>query len=619
MPLVSHEIYVTYEIGHIDEAREKARCGTTVVCFNFFVECELKKQNIPFVSLREVIDTTTGGEEWLLLSYEVAREWYRLPAMKFFEYDGIRIFEAPEPTMEMYLARLFYYVRIYSALKEKYPGARFTIPVRPIAKDMPDVYCLATFLAWTIIDAARMAGLETLVHGTHVPPKIYSFSRPSWKSFLMRAYNFIIGLAPRRGFKIYASEYWTHVAPVVPYLSDGELVLMESTNFYRIPWRQILKHRIRIRYPNGEIRNAERRAVMKSSQAFMEQWKAAKGEVAAYLSRAREGLNWSPVLEACEYLITYAPRIVSDIRTFRRIMEEEKPDVVLQMASIGGPRHYFFLMARVAARLHIPSLELQHAGQCIDPRSMFSRIETDYFASYGADMNSWYERVGYAPERLIPVGSPRFDEYVNRRSDGVEKGKQLFARLGLDSARPVLLAAVPVADIFASATDSYALAEYFGAIRTVQDKTPGLQVLFKFHNDKAFGETLAYLRELFPLDSAVVGSGNIFPLLCASDAAVSPNSTVIFEAVLARKPLILYPWESHDIYHARLHGRTMPLFYGTQKAEAITSIARMCTDASYREELLARQEHFLEGCSFDGQSSSRVAALLYDLSQKSRG
>src|SRR3989344_175947 len=124
MPLVSHEIYVTYEIGHIDEAREKARCGTTVVCFNFFVECELKKQNIPFVSLREVIDTTTGGEEWLLLSYEVAREWYRLPAMKFFEYDDIRIFEAPEPTMEMYLARLFYYVRIYSALKEKYPGAR---------------------------------------------------------------------------------------------------------------------------------------------------------------------------------------------------------------------------------------------------------------------------------------------------------------------------------------------------------------------------------------------------------------------------------------------------------------------------------------------------------------
>ncbi len=401
-------------------------------------------------------------------------------------------------------------------------------------------------------------------------------------------------------------------------MNGCELVLVDSERFYRIPWRQILPHRIRIRYPDGEVRGSEQRAAMRSSRTFMEQWTAAKGEVAAYLTSVRADLDWSPVLQACESFIAYAPRVIADIRTLRRIMTEERPDVVLQMAAVGGPRHYFFLMARVAAQLHIPSLELQHAAQSIDPRSIFSRIETDYFAAYGAGMKSSYERVGHAPDRLISVGSPRFDTYMNKRAEGLEKGKQLFARLGLDPARSVLLAAVPVADIFASSTDSYALAEYFTAIRAVQEGSPGLQVLFKFHNDKALGAAPRYLREIFPVDSVVVGSGDIFPLLCASDAVVCPDSTVIYEAILAQKPLVLYPWESHDIYHARLYEGMVPLFYCTQKTEAVRSILRMCTEASYCEELLTRQKRFLKDYSFDGKSSERVAALLRDLPRLSR-
>ncbi len=215
MSLATHEIYIAHEFGHIDEARMHTQRGATVVCLDFFVECELKKQHIPFVSLREVLDTATGGEAWWLLSHDVAREWYRVPAMRFFTYDGIRIAEAPEPTMGMYLARLFYYVRIYAALKERYPEAQFTIPAPPVAKDVSDIPFLATFFSWAIIDAARMVGLRTTVRGAHVPPVAYPFPRISWRSLFMQTYNFIIGLAPRRGFKIYASGYWTLGATVV--------------------------------------------------------------------------------------------------------------------------------------------------------------------------------------------------------------------------------------------------------------------------------------------------------------------------------------------------------------------------------------------------------------------
>ena len=70
------------------------------------------------------------------------------------------------------------------------------------------------------------------------------------------------------------------------------------------------------------------------SEEFMEQWKTARREVAAYLAHAREELDWSPILEACEYLITYSPRVIADIDALNCILEKEKPDVVLQLASV---------------------------------------------------------------------------------------------------------------------------------------------------------------------------------------------------------------------------------------------------------------------------------------------
>ena len=188
--------------------------------------------------------------------------------------------------------------------------------------------------------------------------------------------------------------------------------------------------------------------------------------------------------------------------------------------------------------------------------------------------------------------------------------------MGFDPIGPVFVVVVPAAENYVSMSDSYQLVELFEAIRAVKKKVPRLQVLFKFHNDKSFGEALKYLQELFPVDSAIVGSKDIFPLLCASDAVMCNNSTVIYEAVLAQKPLILYPWWTHDIYHAQVYERAAPLFYTGQKSEAIESISRMCTNASYRTELLARQKQFLGQYSFDGKSSERAAVLLRNLSQR---
>lgn len=609
------EIFIAYESEHINEAHSRAEAGATVIVFNFLVERELKERGVPYISLRDIIDMKAEEGDWSILSHEVAREWYRIPVMMFFTYEGIRIAEAPEPVMQAYLARLFYYVLVYAAIKKAYPNAQVFIPEPSVLGDSAAAVCLAPFVQWAVIDAARMVGLRYSTHGFRTVP-VYVSPRLSWKWLVLRAYNMLVGLVPRRGFKIYASEYWTHFMPIVPYLQDAELMLLESRGFTNIPWRQILAHRIRIFHSHNVSSGAEQQDTMRISAEFANQWKIAKKEVMGYLVSVRNDLDWSPVLEACEYLIAYAPRVIADIKTLRRIMQKEKPDLVLQMASVGGPEHYFFLVAQVARQLHIPSLELEHATATTDPRSVYCRIETDYLATYGEDVNRWHKRIGHAPERLIAVGSPRFDRYVNERAQGVERGKRILAELGLDTARPVLFASIPFSDVYVGTPDSYQLAEFFAAIRAVQEKVPGLQVLFKFRSRSHVGAMHNYLQELFPADVAMAADEDIFALLCASDAAVCNNSTVIYQAILSGKPLVLYPWKAFDSYHAQVYAQEIPLFYHAR--EVIDSLVRIFREESYREELLARQRQFLKRYSFDGKSSGRVAALLRTLSKQCR-
>ncbi|MDP2650063.1 MAG: CDP-glycerol glycerophosphotransferase family protein, partial [bacterium] len=219
-------------------------------------------------------------------------------------------------------------------------------------------------------------------------------------------------------------------------------------------------------------------------------------------------------------------------------------------------------------------------------------------------------------ERLIAIGSPRFDRYVNARAGAFEKGKQLFTQLGLDTKRKVLLITVPFSDVNTYAFDSYQLAEFFEAIHTAQSVIPGIQVLFKFRRHECDGATREYLQELFITDYAIAGSEELFPLLCASDAVVSGNSTVIYETMLAQKPLVLYPWKSFDTYNARVCEPAAPL--ARTAREAVQVLARIFADASYREELMERQKCFIKRYSFDGKSSARMGEFIRGLLQKQK-
>lgn len=606
MTASSEKIFIVYEADHLTEAATLAASGLQIVCLDFLLEKECKKRNISFTPLRNFVDADTGEEEWWVMSHDVSREWYRVAEMDFFKYKGVRIAEAPEPIMQAYLAKIFYYVRIFITLKKAYPKANFQVS-HPKSTNMSSD-CLTAFQPWAVLDAARMVGLVQSSEYARTVPARYQFEQATWKSRLTEVYNILIGLLPRHRRKVYMSGYWTHAESLVPLMKDTDIIVLETKKFMEVPWLQRISHRMKFMYPHGPVSGTAENNARRIGDDFMKKWLKAKQGVVRYLGTVRSDLDWSPVLEACEHVVTYSPRVVADIDALFKIMEREKPDLVLQMASVGGPHHYFLLMARAAKHFGIPSMELQHATVTIDPRSVFCRIETDYLMTYGQSINNWHEQIGHDKNRLISVGSPRFDKYVNDRAAGLEKGKQMLRSVGLDPNRPVLLVAVPFSETYASAIDSYQLAEFLSTVREIQRKSPGLQVLFKCRVPKLVRVTTEYLGDLFSNAWAITGEEDIFPFICASDAVICNNSTVIYQAAIVEKPLVLYPWKRFDSYHAQIYAPLIPIAYSAE--EAVEAISRIFVDPAYKLKLLADQKEFLKGYIFDGKSSLRTAEIV---------
>lgn len=602
-------MFICYEMGQIDEACAWAQRGGAVVAFDFFVECELQKRGISVVSPQEFLRDDTGEEKWWELSQSIAREWYRLPAMSFFQYRDISIGEALEPMLESYLSRLFYYVRLLERIKDTHPHESLYIPA--ISTNSPATAGpLAFFEQSALVDAARMLHLQVQTSSSPPTPRKHLFPRAAWKSFFISLYNSLVSIAPRRSLRIYASEYWSHIAGAISSMKDTELVLMESSELKNISWRDILAHRIRVQHPADVATQAMKRNARTKELNFQSQWSSAETSVSSYLSSLHPNLDWQPLVEASGYLVAYSPRVITDIDALYKIMQVEKPHVVLQRASLGARQHHFFLMAQVARALGIPSVEVQHAAAYLDPRSLHSRIETTVLASYGPYTSAGYERLGYPKEKLVSVGSPRFDRCIDAYSGAKSKGENILRDLGIDLSRPVLLVAVPSCAPIANqiTLDSYGLAQFFRDIHIATSSIKGLQVVFKFRSNGEAEPVRGYIKELFSRDFAIVGEGDLFSLLRASSAAIAGNSSVIYEALLADAPLLLYPWKSWDRSMKEVY---VPAALMPPGAEQLSKeLQAILQGFVQREKLITQGRSFLKGYAFDGRSAERMRALL---------
>ena len=184
-------------------------------------------------------------------------------------------------------------------------------------------------------------------------------------------------------------------------------------------------------------------------------------------------------------------------------------------------------------------------------------------------------------------------------------------QLGLDPQKPTVLVGVPGEYTSLSVThhSSFEVAKTFIDVRALQSSIPDLQIIFKFRPRGASPHHRAYLQELFGEGRmAIAEYEDLFSMLQLADIVLSPNSSVIYEAILAQKPVVLFPWKLSDAHHAIYAEGAL----ATDSKVLMTSlIQKLLQDKRFYIESQEKGQLFLKKYySFDGHASERIVDLL---------
>ncbi len=619
------EIVLIFELEQIEivvEYIEASAKKPRLIACNFWVERELQKKDIAFESFSKWSLSDEEKAEWLTVAGDIAHEWYRLPEMAFFVHKGIQLAEASEPAVESYLQLLFYY---FAPLKKIFneAGDVSCVVVPNIKGNIPvSSGSFTKFEIMAIVDIvhflAKGKKFEVKELGPRPMGEVLPFPPQPLLVKVLKIYNFLMRLfGPRRPLKIFASENWYHIAPFIEKMDDVELVLMDRNEVRNIPKGQLWKHRMRFVHPIDIQTPALRQAAEEKQQAYASSWKEAKKVVSNMPQLVHEGESfWPLVAPAFNFFIeAYAQRLVYDADALATIYKKEKIDKVLLRASVSGHQPHFYIAAKVAMAMDIPSIELQHAGAVLDPHNVSSRMEASYLAGYGTLTRDIYAKNhGYNPDRMRPIGSPRFDAYRNRALLTKETREALVRDVGLDPVRPIVLAATPsdqtalVPHVF----DSYENARLFRDMAELQKTLPHIQVVFKFRGQKSCTQQhREYIDELFGGKNYAAVGDDLFMRIQTSDLAFSGNSTATYETMMAKKPLVLFPWRKTDVYSLPVYNQAAPVVF--THAERVAIVTKILSNPVYAKELVENGTAFLEQhYAFDGHASERMIALLHE-------
>ncbi|MEK7602520.1 MAG: hypothetical protein AAB472_03480 [Patescibacteria group bacterium] len=592
-----------------------------VISLTLWVERELRANGVTSLPLTDFVLPTENNHSLLEQADTLAREWYQTPEMSFFSYAGMHLGEVLEPMLSEYFQRILYYLRAVHAVLAVHADRTLLVTPHSCKEARSTSGPLAPFeiriVANVISTIGKQRSLSVQLLGREpVTPTAHIYPRSLLRSYSLACINACTKfLTPQKPLRIYASEYWWHVAPFIQTMDDAEVVFMERKELRNIPWTEIRKHRIRFAHPVDATSRKMRRDTREIVKQFTREWEAKRESVRSMEGFTYEGDNWWSLVEAAyEYLVTvYAERIVTDHKAFEALFKREHINRVLLRASVGGTQHHFFVAAQVARMLHIPSIELQHATEVVDAQSVHSRLAADYLASYGeATKENLTRNHGYDPNRIRAIGSPRFDSYTQRDSFTEAKKSEFLTTLGLNPEKPTLLYAVPseIVDLYIANFDSYQIAHYFTELRAVQEHIPELQILAKFRGGALTERYRDFLTELFPDGGIVLSdSRDIVSLMRASTLVLAGNSTLFLEALQADCPTLLYPLQPHDVVTKQTYQAVLP---APDNADTLKNLVeRLVFNQAERELLLTAQQAFLHTkYAFDGKASERIAALL---------
>ncbi|HWO06973.1 MAG TPA: hypothetical protein VNM40_00100 [Candidatus Paceibacterota bacterium] len=599
-------IRLVYNVGHIERTEVR---GHVVLACTKEVELALESQGISFVSIatyREDCSHTCLREaEEYVQNLITSDEW------SFFEYRSVDLGRVFAMTLQVFLAEALYWTKLLSrALDDVPPGTRVEVIEMPLRSGSLNEFrsivfskCARVLCARRGLEYAPRAGRASLNHlaisiGGTVIRMGFSLYNAAVATF-----------SRRRPLMLVGSELWKNIAPLMRALPDAELVLLDRGEIRTMGLHEAWRHRVRFAHLDEYAGREAQGKTDAAAKALYSRWQDAR-KVLPEIRSGEESLT-AVVAEAIDHLfLTDVPEALVMIEGAYALMQRRQPDVVVLRATSSRQPH-FSILAFVARALGIPAIEIQHGGHEFLPDGSLSRKNhtAEHLAVYGHLIRDEMRAVGYRGT-IHPVGSPRFDVYERlhkRPHDGL-----------------VVTCFAPT-DLYISEWDTYEVFRWLSDVAESLRALPNAQVIVKLKPGlphRAFYRA-AIDRVLSGTRYKIDESTPLTTLLAETDIAISSNSTVILESMMARVPVILAAFHSWEVAiaqrHHSLYERDGGLLIARSGDELRDQLAVLATDAKARESLAARGYTSIHAHhSFDGHASERLAGVIRKLASDSK-
>lgn len=615
-------LFLLYEPEHLLalEARLRAGESYTVVALDYELELDLRKRNIPFTPLRELVVFPEGDRDIVAYTRRMARGWHTAPELAFFRYEGIALGEQHEGPLLYYFQMLLYYLVVLGQVYDKLHPDRVIIP--ELYNDIPPTAdATAAFKERLPADVAQLlADHRAIPHVRVAAPLTQHASgrlRAAGRGLLRYGYRVAAGLVnllvtvttPPRPIKLLVTDPWSRLEPFIKNMNEVELVMTRRSEM-GVMKGDIWKTRARFHHRLDFVDKKAWALARRDAEEFSRAWGEIKDDSPFALQFAWGGISYWPIArQILGHIVTAnAVDAIITIENTKRLCIRRGINCVLLFSSVKG---YNNLIARVAEKMNIPSIELQHALSTVEPSHPYSCLPARYLAAYGDFTRRVYEKFGVDPARVVSIGSPRFDAYAAPvATDELEALRRV---LRLDERRLNVLVAIPVLfpalEIYSFT--SYAVQGVLEDFSVLQKKHPNLRFLLRPKSGpsrKSF-----YTREetlgLFSAETRMAQSYDLRTLFGVSDLIISGNSALVLEAMLAHKPVVMYLPKKEDLDFQEFEDAGAVRIARTieELSEAVTALA----DADSRAALVERADRFFTtNFTLDGKSNERIAALI---------
>ncbi|MBI2549263.1 UDP-N-acetylglucosamine 2-epimerase [Candidatus Woesearchaeota archaeon] len=266
-----------------------------------------------------------------------------------------------------------------------------------------------------------------------------------------------------------------------------------------------------------------------------------------------------------------------------------------------------------AKKYNIPSLNIQHGT--VGYTELMLPLSADYMAVWDKANLDKLVAKGADPKRLVITGQPRYDSLV--------QGKVMYDRdevcriFHIDLKKPLLL-------ILTSPFPKALNTEFLLAALDAAIHLPGMQILIKAHPEEdvslhkiilhIFAKRFALSKDAgeFP-NIPIIRHFDTFSLLKASDLILSMYSSVVLEAVLLNKDVIVSDLSGDKTEDFEERGIVL---VAHQKKDIASLINQLITSPDRKHTLATKRKTFLKEYAFaDGKATDRVMDLMQKMVQ----